>query len=77
MTDSGGKGTSINLYQVATCVGQQDFANGRVENKFHNRTLPHFEPHDRSPLAAGFCENSFIVISRYLMLQLHHGFEPC
>lgn len=61
MTDSGGKGTSVNLYQVATCVGQQDFANGRVENKFRNRTLPHFEPHDRSPLAAGFCENSYIT----------------
>ena len=61
MTNSGAKGTSVNLYQVATCVGQQDFANGRVENKFRDRTLPHFEPHDRSPMAAGFCENSYIA----------------
>lgn len=61
MTTSGAKGATLNLQQIATCVGQQEFPGGRVENKYRNRTLPHFLPHDRSPLATGFCENSFIT----------------
>lgn len=61
MITSGAKGASLNMHQIATCVGQQEFAGGRVENLFRNRTLPHFEPHDNSPIAKGFCENSYIT----------------
>lgn len=59
MAVCGSKGSFINISQMIACVGQQAISGHRVPNGFEDRSLPHFEKHDRSPQARGFVEDSF------------------
>ena len=59
MATSGSKGSNINVSQMVAVVGQQIIGGSRVPDGFHDRSLPHFPKHDRSPPAKGFVRNSF------------------
>ena len=59
MAMCGSKGSLINVSQMVACVGQQAIRGERVPNGFGDRTLPHFDHNEKSPLAKGFVENSF------------------
>ena len=57
---SGSKGKKLNLSQMICCLGQQNVDGRRVPYGFDNRTLPHFQKYDDSPVSRGFVENSYI-----------------
>jgi DNA-directed RNA polymerase III subunit RPC1 len=59
MAMCGSKGSLINVSQMVACVGQQAIRGERVPDGFTDRTLPHFDHKEKSPLAKGFVENSF------------------
>ena len=60
MIKSGGGGNILNITQMASCVGQQAFAGGRVDIGYTERTLPFFKKGDLSPKARGFIKSPFI-----------------
>ncbi|KAJ3308936.1 DNA-directed RNA polymerase II subunit rpb1, partial [Blyttiomyces sp. JEL0837] len=60
MVIAGSKGSSINISQMAACVGQQSVEGKRIPFGFKNRSLPHFTKDDHSPDARGFVENSYL-----------------
>lgn len=61
MTLCGSKGSTINISQMVSCVGQQTVGGSRAPDGFFGRSLPHFPPGlaARTPAAKGFVENSF------------------
>jgi len=60
MIKSGGGGNILNITQMASCVGQQAFAGGRVNIGYTERTLSFFKKKDLSPRARGFIKSPFI-----------------
>jgi DNA-directed RNA polymerase subunit A' len=60
MMKSGGGGNILNITQMASCVGQQAFAGGRIDIGYTERTLPFFKKNDLSPQARGFIKTPFI-----------------
>lgn len=60
MIKSGGGGNMLNITQMASCVGQQAFAGGRVDIGYSGRTLSFFKKNELSPKSRGFIKNSFI-----------------
>ena len=60
MLNAGSKGSTINIAQMISCVGQQNVDGKRIPYGFENRTLPHYTKFDDSPEARGFVESSFI-----------------
>jgi DNA-directed RNA polymerase II subunit RPB1 len=60
MVKSGSKGSSDNISQMISCLGQQNVDGKRIPYGFEDRTLPHFTKYDDSPSARGFVESSFI-----------------
>lgn len=56
----GSKGSTLNISQMISCLGQQNVDGKRIPYGFDNRTLPHFTKYDDSPDARGFIENSYI-----------------
>jgi DNA-directed RNA polymerase beta' subunit len=56
----GSKGSTLNISQMISCLGQQNVDGKRIPYGFDNRTLPHFTKFDDSPGARGFIENSYI-----------------
>ncbi|KAI8611777.1 hypothetical protein BC830DRAFT_1161990 [Chytriomyces sp. MP71] len=60
MVIAGSKGSSVNISQMAACVGQQSVEGNRIPFGFKNRSLPHFTKDDHSPEARGFVENSYL-----------------
>jgi DNA-directed RNA polymerase beta' subunit len=56
----GSKGSTLNISQMISCLGQQNVDGKRIPYGFDNRTLPHFAKFDDSPGARGFIENSYI-----------------
>lgn len=60
MSNSGSKGSSINISQMSALVGQQIVEGKRIPFGFKYRTLPHFTKDDYSPEARGFVENSYL-----------------
>ena len=60
MIKSGGGGNILNITQMASCVGQQAFAGGRIDIGYTKRTLPFFKKGDLSPKSRGFIKSSFI-----------------
>eukprot|EP01138_Halocafeteria_seosinensis_P010093 gb/GECG01010307.1/.p1 GENE.gb/GECG01010307.1/~~gb/GECG01010307.1/.p1 ORF type:complete len:1523 (+),score=185.46 gb/GECG01010307.1/:1-4569(+) len=61
MSDSGAKGSTLNICQMIACVGQQAVNGGRIPEGFINRTLPIFYPKAKAPAAKGFVANSFFT----------------
>ena len=59
MANCGSKGTTINVSQMVTVVGQQIINQERVQEGFQDRTLPHFPRSSRQPPSKGFVRNSF------------------
>lgn len=59
MAVCGSKGSLINVSQMVACVGQQVIRGARVPDGFGDRSLPHFNHREKTPLAKGFVENSF------------------
>ena len=60
MTDSGAKGSEINISQMMALLGQQLVAGRRIQYTLQDRTLPHFSRYDYGLESRGFVENSFI-----------------
>jgi len=60
MIKSGGGGNILNITQMASCVGQQAFAGGRIDIGYTERTLSFFKKGDLSPKARGFIRSAFI-----------------
>jgi len=60
MIKSGGGGNILNITQMASCVGQQAFAGGRIDIGYTGRTLAFFKKGDLSPKARGFIKSPFI-----------------
>ena len=60
MVNAGSKGSTLNIAQMISCLGQQNVDGKRIPYGFENRTLPHFSKFDDSPEARGFVESSFI-----------------
>lgn len=59
MADSGARGTSLNLAQMAACVGQQAMRGKRIEKGYSNRTLSCFRQGDLNPEPRGFIRDGF------------------
>jgi DNA-directed RNA polymerase subunit A' len=59
MTRTGARGSSLNIGQMASCVGQQSVRGKRILRGYANRALPHFAGGDPSPRARGFVYNSY------------------
>jgi|UniRef100_A0A6C0C0C6 DNA-directed RNA polymerase II subunit RPB1 len=60
MVNAGSKGSTLNIAQMISCLGQQNVDGKRIPYGFENRTLPHFSKYNDSPEARGFVESSFI-----------------
>ena len=60
MVNAGSKGSTINIAQMISCLGQQNVDGKRIPLGFEDRTLPHYTKFDDSPEARGFVESSFI-----------------
>jgi DNA-directed RNA polymerase subunit A' len=59
MTRTGARGSSLNIGQMAACVGQQSVRGKRILRGYAGRALPHFVAGDPSPRARGFVYNSY------------------
>jgi DNA-directed RNA polymerase subunit A' len=59
MTRTGARGSSLNIGQMAACVGQQSVRGKRILRGYVGRALPHFVEGDPSPRARGFVYNSY------------------
>ncbi|KAF2273448.1 beta and beta-prime subunits of DNA dependent RNA-polymerase [Westerdykella ornata] len=60
MVNSGSKGSTVNISQMISLVGQQAVEGQRIPFGFKYRTLPHFTKDDYSPESRGFIENSYL-----------------
>jgi len=60
IVESGAKGSLINISQMISCLGQTNVEGKRIPYGYDDRSLPHFNKFDDSPLARGFIENSYI-----------------
>jgi len=60
MVNAGSKGSTINIAQMISCLGQQNVDGKRIPYGFEDRTLPHYSKYNDSPQARGFVESSFI-----------------
>ncbi len=59
MAKTGARGSMLNLTQMAATVGQQSVRGKRIERGYTERTLPHFNKGDLSPLSKGYVYSSF------------------
>jgi len=60
LMNSGSKGNIVNIAQMASCIGQQAFAGGRIDFGYTDRTLSFFKKGDLAPEARGFIRSAFI-----------------
>ncbi|MGD8505548.1 MAG: DNA-directed RNA polymerase subunit A' [Candidatus Bathyarchaeota archaeon] len=59
MTQTGARGSSLNIGQMTAVVGQQSVRGKRVMRGYLDRALPHFKVKDPSPKARGFVYSSY------------------
>ncbi len=59
MARTGARGSSLNITQMAACLGQQSIRGERIHRGYRDRALPHFKPGDKGALARGFVVSSF------------------
>lgn len=60
MSQSGSKGSDLNITFMIACLGQQNVDGKRIPYGFEHRTLPHYTKYDDTPVARGFVESSYI-----------------
>lgn len=60
MIFSGGKGSILNITQIACSIGQQSLWNQRIKFGYRDRTLSFFKRGDLRPEAHGFIKSSFL-----------------
>ena len=58
---SGSKGSKLNVAQIGGAIGQTTVQGKRIHAQKGDRTLPCYRTGCRSPLAHGFCPNSYSV----------------
>ena len=61
MVVAGSKGSTINIVQVISMLGQQEVEGSWITEQFNRRTLPHFHKDNLTPEAHGFIESSFMT----------------
>ena len=59
MTQTGARGSSLNIGQMTAVVGQQSVRGKRIMRGYLERALPHFKLGDPSPTARGFVDASY------------------
>ena len=59
MVKSGARGNTINMAQMAACVGQQALRGGRISEGYRNRSLSCFKKGDLRPEPRGFIGRGF------------------
>jgi DNA-directed RNA polymerase subunit A' len=59
MTQTGARGSSLNIGQMTAVVGQQSVRGKRIMRGYLERALPHFKVKDPSPKARGFVYSSY------------------
>ncbi len=59
MTDSGSRGSSLNVAQMSAFVGQQALRGNRINKGYQSRTLSCFKKNDLGPDAHGFISRGF------------------
>ncbi len=59
MSDSGARGSPLNLAQMSACVGQQALRGARIVKGYKGRTLACFKKGDLRPSAHGFISRGF------------------
>ena len=59
MSDSGARGSPLNLAQMSACVGQQALRGARIIKGYKGRTLSCFKKEDLRPDAHGFIKGGF------------------
>ncbi len=59
MSQSGARGSLVNLIQISACVGQETILGERIHRGYINRTLSHFRKGELSPEAHGFVRSSY------------------
>ena len=59
MTQTGARGSSLNIGQMTAVVGQQSVRGKRIMRGYLERALPHFRLGDPSPTARGFVDASY------------------
>lgn len=60
MVTSGAKGSSLNVTQIAGCLGQITIENERIRKRVNGRTLSIFHQNDDTPQARGFVSSSYL-----------------
>ena len=61
MISSGSRGSTLNIAQMAACVGQQALRGGRISKGYSERTLSCFKRNDLGAAARGFIKNGFKI----------------
>ncbi len=59
MSQSGARGSLVNLIQISTCVGQETLLGERIHRGYRKRVLSHFNWNELSPEAHGFVKSSY------------------
>jgi len=59
MTQTGARGSSLNIGQMTAVVGQQSVRGKRIMRGYLQRALPHFKVKDPAPKARGFVYSSY------------------
>ncbi|MEK6819771.1 MAG: hypothetical protein AABY03_01060, partial [Nanoarchaeota archaeon] len=60
MIISGGGGNTLNITQIACCVGQQALLGKRIDIGYNKRTLSFFKRGELNPASRGFIKSSFM-----------------
>ncbi len=59
MSQSGARGSLVNMIQISTVVGQETLLGKRIHRGYRNRVLSHFRWNELSPEAHGFVRSSY------------------
>jgi DNA-directed RNA polymerase II subunit RPB1 len=60
LVKSGSKGNTLQISQLAGCIGQINVEGKRIRKRVNNRSLPIFHQDDDTPMARGFIKSRFL-----------------
>ncbi|KAJ7590794.1 hypothetical protein C8J56DRAFT_858082 [Mycena floridula] len=61
MTQSGAKGSAVNVNQISCALGQQELEGRRVPVMVSGKTLPSFKPFETKAMAGGYVASRFLT----------------